>query len=472
MPEYAIAKAKAGKGKKGKSSSDDFRRFESLIGSRSTKQLGSAVLQLLLPLTLILHFVEGDSVPPSYILPLYSGLYYSFCNLPESVTDVLEDETLEAAQHVCRQRWLGTSRKVGLRHALHCAVFMLDPYVRSAIRVALGAAYLAHIDGTFTIDQVHAAFQNWNNGKVDSRYARLLSEFEKYQAEEGDYKKKLEGVHVVVKLRIAKVVSRLPDDEKSNQALVILRVLQALSEFGKASTFWKSLPKSTPDRVLFLSMVTDMHAAVNHACGVERVNKNHQLVHTKERASMGEERVMRAVYCYSNLMLDRKPKIPFEQFLESTLPEEEQEELFDSLQFEVAQQNLPASGQAQLRSASDSEEESEDDGGSEDQAAEMDVDDFVVPKGFTLVPKPVGLLQGVEDLRELYAMMLWDHVESRTCIWEVGKVQKFAGRRRRHNYDILWSEGLRGSHLALDKYVNVDDEQHELGDWVYLRKND
>eukprot|EP00976_Prorocentrum_cordatum_P058171 1172107-Prorocentrum_minimum.AAC.1 len=42
--------------------------------------------------------------------------------------------------------------------------------------------------------------------------------------------------------------------------------------------------------------------------------------------------------------------------------------------------------------------------------------------------------------------MLW------TTGWHVTRVKCFAPRRQRHNYDITWADGTRGSNLDLDEY--------------------
>ncbi|KAK3282333.1 hypothetical protein CYMTET_9924 [Cymbomonas tetramitiformis] len=52
----------------------------------------------------------------------------------------------------------------------------------------------------------------------------------------------------------------------------------------------------------------------------------------------------------------------------------------------------------------------------------------------------------------------------------VGKIKKYAPERVRHNHDILWAEGVRGSKLSLDNYAISDSlELQPVGTWAYVR---
>ena len=93
---------------------------------------------------------------------------------------------------------------------------------------------------------------------------------------------------------------------------------------------------------------------------------------------------------------------------------------------------------------------------------------FETPAGYSVLEKPVTFLAGAEAMQGLYIVMLWAHEG-----WEIGKVKKFAPGRMRHNHDILWAEGNRGSQLSLDAYLaDVHSlEVQVVGTWAYLRKN-
>ncbi|KAK3244397.1 hypothetical protein CYMTET_45987 [Cymbomonas tetramitiformis] len=173
-PEYLIVQEKYPDARA------DFYRFESLVGNTVFKSEGQAVHGIIEPLSRMLHYLEGDSVPPSHLLPLYCFfcLYYSFvCELPLAVTTRLNNETIVGVSTMVKDRWLGRTtapRKVGLRHDLHCLAFSLDVYVRALIVLIFGEAQLERIDRTYSDENVFAAIKNYNGGLEDAKYHRLV----------------------------------------------------------------------------------------------------------------------------------------------------------------------------------------------------------------------------------------------------------------------------------------------------------
>ncbi|KAK3247465.1 hypothetical protein CYMTET_43038 [Cymbomonas tetramitiformis] len=112
----------------------------------------------------------------------------------------------------------------------------------------------------------------------------------------------------------------------------------------------------------------------------------------------------------------------------------------------------------------------------EGEAEEAPSDEtFVLPIGFTPVPKPSQLPRD-SQVTGLFIMMLWalkDDRKREWNAWKVGKVGKFLAGRTLHNYNILWDDGLRGSKLCLHEYfTNIDDETCTAtpGEWLFLRK--
>ena len=63
-PEWALTK------KKYKGS--DFDKFETIVNVTSNWTKAAAVRKILEPLSVMLHFLEGDSISSAYILPLYA----------------------------------------------------------------------------------------------------------------------------------------------------------------------------------------------------------------------------------------------------------------------------------------------------------------------------------------------------------------------------------------------------------------
>jgi hypothetical protein len=82
----------------------------------------------------VLHYVEGDSAPPSHVLPLYQSLFDYVNAVPDVIKNVLDKETLEKVVGVVEDRWIGIkgSRKVPLKCDILLASFALDPYAQIA----------------------------------------------------------------------------------------------------------------------------------------------------------------------------------------------------------------------------------------------------------------------------------------------------------------------------------------------------
>ncbi|KAK3277297.1 hypothetical protein CYMTET_14685 [Cymbomonas tetramitiformis] len=266
--EYAVVKAKALKTRRNnRDEAADFEKFEDLVGHQRTKKKGEAACSLLMPITKILHYLEGDSVCGSHLLPLYT-LWNTFIhNLPLSFTTQLRRSTIAEVQECTKHRWLGGPSKVGLRHDFHCLVFSLDPYVRAAVVAVCGMDELARMDRTFTEDNVHAALKNYNGGKVDSKLSRLISEFSKYKSRTGIYKSKLSAVDLVVKMQIPeKILPLLSDEDKSTKLLTMLAVLQRLHMIGGPVTFFNSLDAVSADSVEFAHIYVSGRGAGPFPC--------------------------------------------------------------------------------------------------------------------------------------------------------------------------------------------------------------
>ncbi|KAK3253561.1 hypothetical protein CYMTET_37194 [Cymbomonas tetramitiformis] len=480
MPEYRLVKAKAMSRKKkdGTSCGADFLKFESLLKG-DIKTRGEGVHDLLRPISSALHFLEGGSIPPSYILPVYCMLYWHLVNPPSQSKDILDVDSLDCLKRIGRERWLGTSEKVGLRHNLHCATFMLDPYVRAAVKTVLGDEQFKRLERSFNENNVLAVFKNYCGGKSDSKYARIVAEYNRFIAQDGGYKQKLKNVNMLVKLQLGDVLKEVEDEDKDNKLLVLVHVLRSLRSIGTGVIFWQGLDVDSAEQELLAVASVDMLQAVMHAIGVERSNKNCGLVHSKLRANLGESRTVKAVYVYSNLSLTlpkdmskQKKKGAVAQLLEEVMEEDELSTLLSSFDFADGEEAVLPAGEAETESDSEEEDDAED---AEGAGEDGPIDElFVMPHGFTAVDKPAALPREVDNL---YVMMVWAMKDRRNRVWnawEVGKVEKYMHNRTLHNYNILWDDGLRGSKLHLSAYYTMlNDETYipQAGEWLFLRKS-
>ena len=185
------------------------------------------------------------------------------------------------------------------------------------------------------------------------------------------------------------------------------------------------------------------------------------MVHSKARASFKQTNVRKALYCFTNLVLQHKFSCSFKEYCETVLTPEDADDVARSYEegFSSEDEMLPAGDTAAPAEHAELEE---------DEPEVVDHrEPFTCPAGFTALEKPAVFFSGACTVKDLYICMLW-----KTDGWQLGRVKKFAPQRLRHNFDILWAEGIRGSKLSLDNYADLESlEVQEVGTWAYLRKS-
>ena len=85
------------------------------------------------PFSIVLHYLEGDSIPNSHVYPLCQCLVDFVADLPECIVEMFGTEVLDPLASMVIARWEGTMHRVGLRHDVHLAAFFFDVYVRTAV---------------------------------------------------------------------------------------------------------------------------------------------------------------------------------------------------------------------------------------------------------------------------------------------------------------------------------------------------
>ena len=135
-PVYALCKEHTRKrgGKEGKDALAKFNLFEQIVDTRTFKtklEVGAAVLQ---PLSMALHYLEGDSVPLSHVVPIYQGIFDFVQSLEDdlSISQLLESSDCERIVELVKERWQGTARKKGLQADVHALAFVLDAQAQAA----------------------------------------------------------------------------------------------------------------------------------------------------------------------------------------------------------------------------------------------------------------------------------------------------------------------------------------------------
>ncbi|KAK3249884.1 hypothetical protein CYMTET_40710 [Cymbomonas tetramitiformis] len=274
-----------------------------------------------------------------------------------------------------------------------------------------------------------AAIKNYNGGVENAKYHRLLQEYNRFQALEDPYAIKARAVEGMLRSQIPqKIHPLLTEDEKKNKFLYFLCCLQHLHLITSPLVFWNTLPTQSADGEALKSMAVNVLQILNQAAYIERINKNSDMD-----------------YCTTVLTPEDADDVArtFEMEADSS---------DDELLVGDAHTTFP-----------DTDED-------EDVSEPVIVDSrkvFECPPGFTALEKPTTFLSGSEALKDLFVLMLW-----KVDGWELGKVKKFAPQRVRHNFDILWQEGVQGSKLSLDDYVDLLTlaEVQLPGSWAYVRK--
>ena len=269
----------------------EFEKFEGHVADKVFWQKGAAVIALMQPLSAVLHFLEGDKIPLSFIIPLYSVYYFYTQRLPEKVTANLRRTTIRDVQDKVKERWLGTARKVGLRAPVHCLAFMLDPYVYFSVKVVLGTEGLNTIKESFSDDVCEEAILNYCGEKRNDKYAVLVGEFERYRAAfnsdcdgTNPHRKLIVRCETLVETQLKTHIASCDEVTKGNKVNLLISCLKKLATIGSAKVFYNRVAEPFPmghSLKIFSLMALHIIALVGHACSVERINKNMDMIMNK-----------------------------------------------------------------------------------------------------------------------------------------------------------------------------------------------
>jgi len=161
-PIYKMAREEKRKrgGEEGRKATEKFNTFELTVEARSFKLKLDIGANVLMPLSLALHYLEGDSIPMSHIYPVFQAVYdyvQSLCD-ELSVQDLLTTADCERMVELVQERWLGTARKVGLKTNAHLLAFVLDPYAQAAVTTPLEPSSL--LFNATTLDGARVALRH------------------------------------------------------------------------------------------------------------------------------------------------------------------------------------------------------------------------------------------------------------------------------------------------------------------------
>ena len=495
-----------------------FKRFEQLIGDASNKDTGLAAVKVMRPISSALHYLEGDDVDASHVLPVYAMLHQCAQKPDADVTDEFSPETLKGVADLFKDRWLGCrggvrgrGAKIGIRHDVHCLAWKLDLHARHMVLYSAtnGAELLAAIDASFDSSAVQRALQTYSK-ENESTEAKLLIEYEKFLSKTAEYSLKWRSADLIVKNTMPKMLAEISESNKESSITRLIELLKNRNVLI-AKTMYKGMaedPGLSHDAKLFAKMGYEVLSIVTQACAVERINKSHGWVHSKARASMGCETTSDALYIFTNECLihkkEAKPAVlgSFESFISSLgEPSADLNDVLSTLSNIDVADYLPAERSdaptTTVRSRSrrptgstgeeddddepdhedeDDEQDEEDENDEEDETDEEDDEDpFVylptadIPEGFesVTVATPVTFIPA-DAIDGLAIMLCCDDLE-----WMLGKIDKYKPRAKKFQFDVQWRPGhVEQQHVDLDKYFKPEtDEPPQAGSWFYIKNS-
>jgi hypothetical protein len=337
-PTYALVKSSTKKrGEEGKKALAEFKRFEKLVESREFRGRLMGTTSVMEPFSIALHYSEGDSVPLSHVLPVFQFIYDFSQQIDsfEAITEFMqEEEERDAVADCVRQRWLGQTRKVGLKADVHLLCFVLDPFAQAASTTTENPDC-----DLLTGDVLEAARSALRHFSSDDHAKRsvLLQQFMLWNAAAprlptegaaGGSKVtaeatgnnafsalRLDAMYQVwnkVQARQEKLQESMAERDTDSSAFAMKEAIAKLRLTSNPVEFWLAMmneqPRgASPDQkaahMLFCKSAADISSIVGHTCGVERAGKAYKMVLGPLRKAMDPVRAMKAIFVFSNYNL-------------------------------------------------------------------------------------------------------------------------------------------------------------------------
>ena len=257
-PEYKLLKSNAKPTRRAL-----LKNFESIICDPTKRAAGTAAVAVMRPISSGLHYLEGDHVDASHILPVYALLHQSAQSPCDDVTDTFSQETIDAIASLFKDRWNGTGRKVGIRNNLHCLAWKLDLHARYIVTHGFsnGPELLTAIDSSFGFSAVMEAIKTYSQ-KNNTKYAQLVAEYEAYTSKTGIWELKHTSTEMLITTKLAKALAGMSDEIKSNPVTRLIELLKC-KELTLSRKMHRSMSQdmSSPNELrLFTSMAVGKHS--------------------------------------------------------------------------------------------------------------------------------------------------------------------------------------------------------------------
>ena len=447
------------------------------------KKESQALCSLLSPFSRSLHYLEGNSVPASHVLPIYNALHIYATSLPADVKERYDPETITSIINAVEERWLGATRKEGLKHQAHLAAFFYDPYVREALRG----------EGLINDEVREAAINTLKHMQQEKgRDGMLQEEHHLYASGNVCYASLLDGVKDIVVSMKEKSIAVLVAAGKQLPENEVDRVIFKLKNWClHPSTFWQAAKKAGEEQLtgqrltahlMFTEAVLDLSTIVPHSCGTERAGKGYGLVQTKNRCSFGENNLMMAIYIYWNHCLVNQDTTIANpgmlDFVSSMVDPGEVEELRAAIEDSELRDDPSGS----ILDISAVGEESGEDEGHDDATDDEEIEDegrvievaeraeggdtmdipYGIPDGFVLVdPQPSAINAALVGY---WVLMNWSDWG-----WALGKITKHYSSARTKNLELQWDSDTNPRDSKFDLKVNGGGDDKPAGWWVLLQ---
>ena len=289
-----------------------------LIGNNALWTRLRTALLVLRPVSSVIKYLGGDSVPISHVYPCYQALVDDWKQLKESEIDtVLGTGTYMAMKAALDLRWKGnpSTRHIGLYDFELLAAFALDP------TLSFDPAFKHLHEGTAVSDAVNDYLEREAAGD-ETRMRQLKHSHDLFLV---GTQKPYDELHA-----FAAISSAQPRGTMSVTNLITyLATLKATFLINTYAAFVKKVTRAKLDKSFFAESCLKLLSVRPHACAIERANKSHRFLHDKLRVRLGEAKVHMLIYTYHNLRLVHGPSAnildspDFETFLLGMVDEED-----------------------------------------------------------------------------------------------------------------------------------------------------
>lgn len=485
-----------------------FSEFRRLVEDASFKRSLSAAAAVLQPISMALHYLEGDSIPLSHVYPVYQGIYDFIQSIKEHqslVENLLDDEQCAQMIKLVEERWQGTTRKKGLKADVHLLAFVLDPYAQAAVTSpkepmtplfnsstldAARSAMRKHIKEANLRGSISQQLQLWVAARPSLPLQPLEREVSQQAVQQGAnafsslYYAAMQMIWDKCEAREEKIASEEIKRPISSGGIGfdVSETIARLKLAAKPTTFWLSMMAESPHGATsgqlsahksFCHLGVNISSIVGHTCGVERAGKAYKMVLTAQRKAMRSDTLKKAVYVLNNYGLLRKGAELGDElgdFAGSLLTGEDEAAEIQAKRLHALRRGRLLQDEELQAHSSDDDEESDEDADDDQRMRRGRAQEEVkwsLPDGLAVMRKPEQL---DDSLVNKLIFMRWDPPHG----WLLGSIaQRFTASQTprlasKYNYRIKWYDGWENHNLLLDNYEG--NAHAPYGSWVLLEK--